>query len=427
MSTFKIALTSIFGISIVLGILFFSLARGKSAGQVSNILIWGTINAETFDYAYKNSSLKDNKQITVRYVKKDPLTFDTDFVEALADAKAPDLVILRDDLFYKNRNRFFTIPYANYTERAYRDTFIDAGRVFLTSEGAVALPFIIDPLVMYWNRDMFTANQIVNPPRYWDDIYTVINKITRKDASANVTRSALSFGEWRNVNNAKEILVTLLLQAGTPIVVRDKAVTYSVLNNQYNYPVAPSVSAVNFYTQFSNPTSPRYTWNRSLPTSLNFFLSGDLATYFGFASEIFSIQQKNANLNFDVALVPQVKDSEKKAVFGRLYGIAIVKQSKQLTGAYLTAVELTGPSAISALGTATNLPPVRRDLLANRPTDAFRSVFYDSALYAQSWVDPDGVKTSNVFRDMIESITSGKSRVSDALGIADSGIMELLK
>jgi hypothetical protein len=234
-------------------------------------------------------------------------------------------------------------------------------------------------------------------------------------------------GEWSNITNAKEVLSTLLLQAGTPITGRNERGVVSVLNSKFNYPITPSQSAINFYTQFSNPTSQNYTWNRSLPTSLNMFLSSKLATYIGFASEIFSIQQKNSNLNFDVTYIPQIRDSNKKVVFGRMYALALVKQSKQLPGAFLVASTLTETEPIKAIEVVTNLPPVRRNLLSNKPTDAFRTVFYNSALISKSWIDPDFAGSSKVFRDMIDSITSGRSRVSEALDRASIELDVLLK
>ncbi|MCX6701764.1 MAG: extracellular solute-binding protein, partial [Candidatus Zambryskibacteria bacterium] len=391
-------------------------------------VIWGTIPSETFDVAYRNSSLKSNKLITITYVKKDSSTFDTDFVEALAEGVGPDIVILRDDYIYKNRNKLFVIPYANYTQRSFKDTFIEAGEIFLSPDGIVALPFIIDPLVMYWNRDLFSNNLVSEPPKYWDQIYSLVEKITHRDNNANILQSTIALGEWGNITNAKEILSMILLQAGTPITSRDTTgVVISVLNSKFDYPIVPSQSAVNFYTQFSNPTSPSYTWNRSLPSSFNMFLSGSLATYIGFASEVFSIQQKNSNLNFDVTNVPQIRDAVKQTVFGRMYALAIVKQSKQIAGAFLAVNGLIESASIKELETITNLPPVRRDLLVNKPVDAFRTVFYNSALISHSWIDPDSVESEKIFRDMIETITSGRGRLSDALDTADTELSQLLK
>ncbi len=427
MSTFKIAVTTIFAVSFVVGIVLFALSKGGSSGQTANLVIWGTIPSETFDVTYRGSSLKTNKLIKITYIKKDSSTFNNDFIEALAEGVGPDIVLLRDDYIYKNRNKLFTIPYKNYTERSFRDTFIEGGEVFLNADGAIALPFMVDPLVMYWNRDLFSNNAVSSPPQYWDQIYSLIEKTTRRDTSANILKSIIALGEWSNITNAKEILTMLLLQAGTPITSRNGQEVISVLNSKFDYPVIPSQSAVNFYTQFSNPTSPSYTWNRSLPSSFNLFLSGNLATYLGFASEIFSIQQKNSNLNFDVTYVPQIRDATRKTVFGRMHALAIVKQSKQIAGAFLAVNGLTEATAIKELETLTNLPPVRRDLLADKPTDTFRTVFYNSALISRSWIDPDSVGSEKVFRDMIELITSGQGRVSDALDQANIGLGELLK
>lgn len=428
MSTFKIVVTAVFAVAFVAGIVIFALSKGTSSGDVSaNLVVWGTIPTETFDMAYKNSSIKSNKLIKITYVKKDSSSFDADFVEALAEGVGPDIVILRDDYVYKNRNKLFVLPYASYSQRNFKNNFIEAGEIFLAPDGIIALPFTVDPLVMYWNRDLFSNNQVSEPPKYWDQIYSLIDKITHRDSNANVTQSTIALGEWNNITNAKDILTMLLLQAGTPITSRDSTGVISVLNSQFNHPIVPSQSAVNFYTQFSNPTSPSYTWNRSLPSSLNMFLSGSLATYIGYASEIFSIQQKNSNLNFDVTSIPQVRDATKKTVFGRMYVLAIVKQSKQIGGAFLALNGLTEATSLRQMETLTNLPPVRRDLLAVKPTDAFRAVFYDSAIISHSWIDPDSVASGQIFRDMIDTITSGRGRLSDALYQADVELGVLLK
>lgn len=427
MSTFKIVVTAIFAVCIVVGIGLFALSKGTSSGQSANLLVWGTVPSEAFDTAYKNSSLYSNKQIKITYIKKDSSTFDTDFVESLAEGTGPDIVIIRDDFIYKNRNKLFVVPYANYSQRDFKNNFTETGEIFLDGSGVIALPFILDPLVMYWNRDLFSNNSIAEPPQYWDQVYPLVEKTTVRDSGGSILKSAIALGEWGNIASAKEIITMLLLQAGTPITSRTADGVVSVLNSQFNQSIAPSQSAINFYTQFGNPTSPYYTWNRSLPSSFNMFLSGNLAAYIGFASEIFGIQQKNSNLNFDVTLVPQIRDASKKTVFAHVYALSIVKQSKQVSPAFLAITALTETASIRALESVTNLPPVRRDLLAEKQTDAYRQVFYDSALISHSWIDPDPKLSSNTFRDMIESITSGRSRLSDALGRAEDELNSELK
>lgn len=425
MSPFKIILTAIFGVSILAGVATFALSRSSSVNQATaRLVVWGTIQTDAFDSAFRASSISKSRDISVTYVRKDVSTFDTELVEALADGVGPDIIIIREDSLYKHRNKIFPIPYKNLTERDFKNTFIELGELFLSPEGVMGVPFMVDPMVMYWNRDIFSNNLIPKTPEYWDEMPGLVEKITRRDDSANVLQSTIALGEFRNINHAKEIITMTLLQAGSPITRKDysgkysSAFSYSSIDNTAN----PGQSSLTFYTQFTNPTSPMYTWNRSLPTSQNFFLSGNLAIYLGFASEIFSIEQKNSNLNFDVAPIPQVRDTTQKSVFGHMYAFSILKQSKQVVGAYTAIMALTEPAPIKALESITSLPPVRRDLLADRPTDAYRSVFYNSALISRSFIDPNPSETTIIFRDMVESITSGRSRVTEAVNRAGNEI-----
>ena len=431
MSTFKITLISIFAACIVIGIIVFAMQKSSGSIGHADLVIWGTIPQDTFSAAYNASTIHDNKNVTIAYVQKNKSTFDADFVQALADGKGPDIVLLRDDLVYKERNRLFPIPFTNFSERTFKDTFIQEGEMFVTPKGILAVPFIVDPLVMYWNRDLFSNNLISLPPKYWDQFTDsksisggqtgLISSITRKDTNANITQSALALGQWDNISNSKEIITTLLLQAGTPISARNpEGNVFSALNtNPTEEPLDPATTAMNFYTQFSNPTSPVYTWNASLPTSLNFFLSGNLATYFGFASELFDIQQKNPNLNFDVTYMPQIRplgsQTGKQKVTGHIYSFSIVKQSKSISAAFTAITSFVEPAALKNVDAITNLPPVRRDMLASKPTNPYQVVFYNSALISSGWIDPDNDASNKIFRAMIQSINNGSARVSEAI------------
>ncbi len=438
-STFKIALISIFAVCIVVGMIIFAMQKAGSAAQHATVTVWGTISPDTFETALKASSLSGSKLISVNYVQKNTSTFDADFVQALADGAGPDVVILRDDLVYKEKNRLLTIPYASYSERGFKDTFIQEGEMYLTPTGPIALPFMIDPLVMYWNRDLFSNNLLAQPPKYWEEFSDttsstgLISTITHRDSNANITQSALALGGWDNITNAKEILTMLLLQAGSPITQRNSqgSVVSALSANPDSMPLPPSTAAVNFYTQFANPTSPTYTWNASLPTSINFFLSGNLATYIGFASEIFSIREKNPNLNFDVTYVPQMKpagtQTPKQAVFAHMYSLSIVKQSQNITPAFSVLGALTESASLTALSAATSLPPVRRDLVSVRPSNPYLVVFYNSALLSRGWIDPDGPATAKILRSMVQSIDSGSLRTSEAITAANDSLNLLFK
>jgi hypothetical protein len=182
-------------------------------------------------------------------------------------------------------------------------------------------------------------------------------RLTVVDDSFNITRSVIALGEYDNIEHAKEIVAMLIMQAGNPITLRDAAGRPGVIMSEdLGLPEAPADSALRFYTEFANPVKPIYSWNRSLPSSRGMFLRGDLALYLGFGSELLPLQEENPNLNFDMAPVPQVRDSTLATTFGRLYAVGLVKQTDNLAGAFAAATILSGREAAGFLKSRALLP-----------------------------------------------------------------------
>ena len=425
-SKFQIILIGTFSVLILISVIVFSKYKGSSADQVE-VTVWGTMSSFDFNKIVDLTSLKNNKLLKVTYVQKEPTTFDQDFVEALAAGGGPDLFILPQDKIVRQKNKIILVPFSSFSERTYKDSFIEGTEIFLDPNGIIAMPLIVDPLVMYWNRSIFNDAKVTNPPKYWDEFYNLASLISVKDGALNISRSLVSFGEYRNVTNSKEILSTLMMQAGTPIVQVSGNATRGVIADSFDKPVIPGEAAVNFYTEFSNPAKPFYSWNRSMPQSSAYFLSGDQALYFGFSSEIFDIQKKNPNLNFDVAPIPTSREGGTNVGFAKFYGLAISRGSKNSGAAFAVSSILSSAEGIKAVSDTLNLPPVRRDLLAVKQTDAFKTVFYDSAIRSKAWLDPDPVSTNDIFARMIESITSGRERTSAAVVKASREITNLFE
>lgn len=427
MSTFKIVLLTVFGFGALLGVIVFATYRGSDIQATGPVVMWGFIPSSTMDLYSKEMGFDQSKQFTFTYVEKNPDTFADDFVKALADGKGPDLIMLREDMLTEQKDRLLLIPYTSYKERDFKNNFVQSTEFLLGSKGMYGVPLYSDPLVMYWNRTLFSNASVVLPPKYWDEFLTLPQKLTKKDSTGTVMASAVALGEWRNITHAKEILANLLIQGGTSIVeVPREGSAYSTLLNEYNN-VAPAYNVVNFYTQFANPVTAQYSWNRSLPQSQNYFLFGNLAVYLGLASELTTLRNKNPNLNFDVALAPQPRQSDKTLVFTHIYGLSIPKQAKNVAGAFAVLSAMTSEAGAQTLSLYTNLPPVRRSLLADAPNDPYKAVFYQSAVQGATWLDPQKNSTNTIFQTMVESITSGRSRITDALRKADDEIKVLLR
>lgn len=425
MTKFQIILLGVFGVFLIGGVLLFSTYRGSSQNAVT-VEVWGTISQNDFDNIIQKTSLYQNKQYLVQYVEKGEESFDAEFIESLASGTGPDVFILPSEKILKHRNKIYPIPYNVFTERKFKDSFIEGAEIYMAPEGVLALPVLADPLVMYWNRTLFTEAKITRPPKYWDEFYGLANAMSKKDGALNILRSAVAFGEFENISNAKEIILNLAMQAGTPVVAWEGKKLRVVFADSFNTPVMPAEAAVNFYTEFGNPSKPSYSWNRSLPDSDDYFLGGDLALYFGFASEVLNLPLKNPNLNFDVATVPISREGGSDVSFANFIAFAITKSSKNPNAAFAVMSILSDETAASAFSEILNLPPVRRDLLSKKPGEALQSIFYDSAIRSKTWLDPEPKETNKIFKDMIESITSGRARTGEAISKTSRELTSLL-
>lgn len=429
-SPFQIILFAVLIIAIIAGVLLFSMKRQDQANTGEPVTIWGTLSQEVFG-AYLNQineTTRDSLRATYREIENEK--FESTLVEALASGTGPDMVIMKDEWLMKHENKLFTIGYDYLPQKTFKETFIEAGDVLLKSDGISGFPFIIDPLVMYYNRATLNAAGLSFAPKYWDEFLKNVPGLVRKDSSFNISKSAVALGEYKNIKNAKEILVSMIMQAGNPIISRNssgqKGSSYVInLEGRNGFAVAPADAALNYYTQFSNPSKTLYSWNRALPNSDEMFLSGNLAFYFGLASEYFTLQRKNPNLNYDVSVLPQSRSSDTKITYGDLYFIGILNNSKNIGGAFTAANTLTSALNLKLFANILSLPPVRRDLLVEQNSNAVLQNFNLSALIAKPFIDPDGAKTSKIFSDMVESYTSGRSLISEAIERAQNELNQI--
>lgn len=431
MSKFQVIVIAIFVICIIAGVAVFATYKGSNSTQaLPPITIWGTFPTATITALLAQVNNTRAIALTVNYVEKTSSSFDKDFIEALARGQGPDAILIPQDMLLRHEDKIISIPSSVLTERDFKNTYIqDAELYFNTAREPLALPFAVDPIVMYWNRDMFTNAGIATYPKYWDEFDGLTAKINVKDVNSNIRKSAIAMGEFSNINNAREILGSILLQDGNLVTVRqsDAEGVVSALGDSTVQGTRTSVPAVSFFTQFSNPRDTHYSWNRGLPSSKSWFLSGSLATYFGYASELFDIRSKNPNLNFDTAPLPQDRKGKTRATFGTMYGFSILKSTSNPTNVFTVIQALTAPDSLTLLNQISYLPPVRRDLLAQGSKDPYQSIFYDSSLISKGWLDMNTAKTSSIFQSMVESITSGRAEIHQAVGIAHDELNISLK
>lgn len=421
----------IFGIFIVFGVFVFggfipSPKDPTKEATKGNLIVWGTVPALVMNSVILANVTSQYQELSVKYIEKRRAEFETDLIEALAAGTGPDMVILPNDLFVRFITQIEPFDPLAYSERNFRDTFIDNGLTFVQDQSVYALPIWTDPLVMYWNRDMLSSANVARAPMYWDEFYLLAPALTKRTEGNEIQKSAVSFGEFRNVTNAKEILSTIILQTGNPLV-RYSGGVFTVTASGDGTAIPSIDTSLRFFTDFADPLKPVYSWNRSLAESKDAFLAGDLAFYFGFASELSDIRIKNPNLNFDVAAMPQIRDNSYKMTYGKIGGAAVMKVSTQKPQAFLVAQLFSSAEASKAITESLSTPPARRDLISAPQKDPFLQMFYAGALISRSWLDFQPDKTYDILRTATESILSGKNTISQATSMVQAEFSLLAK
>ncbi len=405
-------------IAVIGAIIVFSNYKSSSsngAGLVK-ISMWGDVQPDkglSAAIAGFNQSHQKTHNISYSYIK--PEDFESKLIESIADGKAPDTVLISNTKILRLENKLVSIPYASIPLSKFNDTYIEAAKAFLGPKGVIGFPLLIDPIVFYWNHDMFTNASIINGPKYWDDIISIEPQLTKRGVvTGTFDASAIALGEYENITHAKDIIATLLIQTGIPIIERDSTgKTVASLKSTVRTTGEPPIdSALRFYMDFANPLKTLYSWNRTQPASLDAFLADKLAMYIGRSSDYKFIQEKNPHLAFEVGQVPQMRGTSAEATYAEVLGVSILKASKQQQGAMSVLSALASDSNfINMWSKASLLPPARKDLLSKQQSDLIMPVFYNAAIRSKTWLDPNEEKTSSSFGQAINGLSSGRFQV----------------
>jgi len=428
---FEIVMIVVFGGMLILSLILLSTFEPKpEEGTVDlggTISIWGTLPAVTVDGILRGLSEENDGFRAVTYRHIQPEDFDREFVDALADQVPPDLLLVSHERLVKHRNRLQPIPYDLFPERDFRTSYIDGAAIFALSDGLYGLPIAVDPIVMYWNRDMFSTNGFLTPPTTWEEIVSdTVPKLTERDFNRVIQRSAIAMGEYSNVKNAFPVISMLMIQGGSALVTEKNSKYKISLNDSFSSTVKnPFTSAMTFYTNFSNVNNTLYSWNRTLDLDRDMFLREDLASYFGYGSEGRDIEIKNPNLSFDIAEVPQGASATVKRTYGKFYGLMIPRAAKNQNGAFTVMQTLGSVENTKILSDSYNMAPVYRNSLQVGSNDFYGRVIYQSAFNARGWLNPDMDRVGPVFTKVLEDVSSNRKDAASAVNDASVRLQQI--
>ncbi len=383
--------------------------RDREAGREAVLNMWGFQKEDQGFHEIITKYRGEKPNVTINYQQKNLENFESDLLNVLARGgkDVPDIIVFPSDYLKKHGDKLSSAPPLLVTEREVSQQYIDAAYNFVTPKKEVlGLPLYAEPLLLYWNKDLFSQNFITLPPTTWDEFLASAQKITKKDNLGNILTSGGAIGRSANIKNSALILETLWLQSEEKIIGKN------------------AESALRFITDFSNPRKTAQSWSGALPEAKDFFIAGKLAMYLGTPEEFNEIKERNPHLNFAVSALPQLQNSA-PATSGALYALASPKASVKQTQAWQFIKFLADKENSQAHGKAINNVSLRRDVLPIYQSDSVKSVFAKSVLNLKLWPNPDPKATAKIFEELIENVSSGKMTIGEALDKAEAKLSQL--
>lgn len=421
---FQIVVLAVFGLAALGGLALFASYGGLAGGSksVGTVIIWGTLPAASVNGALETLRTQHKEYGNVSYAARPAATFERDLADALASGTGPDLIVITQEDLLSEQNKLSVIPFSAIPQRTYLSTYVPVSELFLADKGTYGIPFAVDPLVLYYNRTIFSSAGIANPPSTWEAVTGLAPRLTVKPGG-QIQQSAIALGGYGNIPDARAIVSLFLLQAGNPVTQVTVSGPHAALSSGADtLGATPAQSAVSYYAQFADAAKTVYSWNNSLPPAPQAFISGNLALYVGFASEEPYFAAANPNLDFDMAPVPQPGTASARVTYAKVYAFAVPKASKNATGAFRAAAALASPAEAVKISSSLRMAPALRDALVPSQSDRFQPVYFPEALVAKAWLSPAPEATDRIFAAMIGSINTGLAQVQDALASADQAL-----
>jgi len=358
--------------------------------------------------------------VKIIYTKKDITTYPQDLLNALAAGTGPDIFAINNSWLPQHIDKLAPASEVLWSFRDYKDTFVDAAVNDLTKAQKIyGAPLYVDSLALYYNKDILGTAGIPTPPKTWAELAGDVQKIRRGDRTGYFTLSGVAAGTTINVNRAVDILYLYMLQKGAmPASPDNSTITFNKTVSKNGNTTNPGLEGLQFYTSFATPSHANYNWNSRSDYYIDAFTNGRAAFLYGYSYTATTIRQKNSNLNFDVAAVPQPDLENPSVNFANYWAQAVSKQSKNQDEAWKFLKFLTSKDSLDKYYARHKMPSSRKDLISLQIQDPEIGVFANANLTAKTFYKPDQEKMDSIFIRMVDNVILSGLSTQEALSQA---------
>lgn len=404
--------------------------------------------------------LHPNVSITYRKLRYEE--YENELLNAMAENRGPDIFSIHNTWIKKYQTKIvplpktITLPYQYVTGRIKKEVvtemrttptlslralklnFVDqvTNDVLLPyqedptkpfEDRIFSLPLSLDNLALFYNRNLLNSAGIPEPPLTWTEFQEQVKRLAKIDQAGKILQAGAAIGTGKNVERASDILSLLMMQNGTQMTDEAGNATFNQIPPGATLPAPPGVEALAFYTDFASPYKEVYTWNKEMPNSLEAFITGKTAFFFGYAYNIPQIKARAPKLNFAIAKMPQIAGGI-ETNFANYWVEVVSKKTEHINEAWDFVQFMSQAEHVKSYLEKTKKPTALRMLISSQIEDIDLSVFASQVLTAKSWYHgKDPLVAENAFVDMIEKVVDGLATPEEAIGLAAAKVNQTIR
>ena len=427
--------------------------QAQQAMQPVTLEFWGVFDDTDAFQAIIEKYKTLHSNVTINYHKYRIEEYENELVNSMAEDRGPDIFMVHNTWVKKYSNKIFPLP--AQTSMAYQvqksgfqqetvpeirvtksltpsdvqRSFVDvvASDAILNNQ-IMGLPLSVDTLALFYNKDLFNSAGIANPPQYWDQVFQQdVKKLTQQDEKRNIVQSGVALGGSKNINRFSDVLVTLMMQNGSKVMDGNQVIFNQVPDNQVSTGYNPGLGALVFYTDFGNPVKEVYSWNDSLPNSLDMFISGNLAMILDYSYDLATIKARAPKMNFAVVELPQISGNP-EINFANYWLLTVAKKSKNQNEAWDFIQFATKEEQAKLYLDKTKKPTALRSLVDAQKADPDLAPFANQVLTAKSWYHGSNPSIAeDAIGTMIDNAAKNPSQMKDILDFGANQVQQTIQ
>lgn len=264
---------------------------GEKKPEKVTLSYWGLWEDKGAMQSIINDFQKENPHITIEYTKKDIKKYRESLATQLTAGTGPDIYRFHNS--WVGMMQSFLSPLSNdvITPDEFKNTYFPVVTRDLTRNGGIyGIPLNFDSLSLFINTELFEANGS-SIPKTWDEFVIVSKELTVKDDANTIRTAGAAMGTYDNITHAPDVIALLMAQNGTDF-------------SNFSKTQENASQALEFYLAFAKNEGS--VWSATLDPSIIAFAKGNLAMYFGYSWDIFTINELNPELKYQVSIVPSL-------------------------------------------------------------------------------------------------------------------------